>query len=265
MGYIMKKYTGFTLAEVLITLGIIGVVAAMTLPSIIQKQQEKVNIVRLKKAYSVLSQAYLFAVAEYGTPDQWNLKSKVAIKDESGNITGYDSSGIDIQRKYLTKFMKGKSCDKITECLPAAKKGMNMVNLSQNTSSDISNVNSIWNIPIFVLPDNTFIQFTNIVSENCTAVDVSKAEVCSHIEVFLPNGSREYRRGVNNFMFYLSKNGIIPAGRENSQQYTFESYCKIGAGSDANGHGCTAWAIINENMEYLRCNNLSWSGKHKCD
>lgn len=29
------KYSGFTLAEVLITLGIIGIVAAMTLPSVI--------------------------------------------------------------------------------------------------------------------------------------------------------------------------------------------------------------------------------------
>lgn len=36
----MKK-TGFTLAEVLITLGIIGVVAAMTLPSLIQSVQTK--------------------------------------------------------------------------------------------------------------------------------------------------------------------------------------------------------------------------------
>lgn len=33
--------TAFTLAEVLITLGIIGIVAAMTLPSIIQKQYQK--------------------------------------------------------------------------------------------------------------------------------------------------------------------------------------------------------------------------------
>lgn len=36
----MKNY-GFTLAEVLITLGIIGIVAAMTLPAIVSKYQEK--------------------------------------------------------------------------------------------------------------------------------------------------------------------------------------------------------------------------------
>ena len=40
-GSVLKK-TGFTLAEVLITLGIIGVVAAMTLPAVITNVQKKV-------------------------------------------------------------------------------------------------------------------------------------------------------------------------------------------------------------------------------
>ena len=44
----MRK--GFTLADVLITLGIIGIVAALTLPSLIQKYQEKVTLERLKKS-----------------------------------------------------------------------------------------------------------------------------------------------------------------------------------------------------------------------
>lgn len=45
----MNNKTAFTLAEVLITLGIIGVVAAMTLPTLVQKHQEKVTIAKLKK------------------------------------------------------------------------------------------------------------------------------------------------------------------------------------------------------------------------
>jgi len=67
------KNEAFTLAEVLITLGIIGVVAALVMPSLIANQKEKETVVKLKKVYSVLSNAYLMAQEEYGTPDNWNI------------------------------------------------------------------------------------------------------------------------------------------------------------------------------------------------
>lgn len=59
-----KKYTAFSLAEVLITLSIIGIIAAMTLPAIVGKYKKVENETRLKKAYTVLSQALLMSVAK---------------------------------------------------------------------------------------------------------------------------------------------------------------------------------------------------------
>ena len=53
----MKK-SAFTLAEVLITLGIIGVVAAMTLPSLIQEQTNKALEVALRKNYSAKNKLF---------------------------------------------------------------------------------------------------------------------------------------------------------------------------------------------------------------
>ena len=53
---LFTKKAAFTLAEVLITLGIIGVVAAMTMPSLIQNYQEKVLANQFKKSYSMFSQ-----------------------------------------------------------------------------------------------------------------------------------------------------------------------------------------------------------------
>ena len=53
----MKR--AFTLAEVLITLGIIGVVAAMTMPVLINNYQKKVTAVRLEKFYTIMSQAVI--------------------------------------------------------------------------------------------------------------------------------------------------------------------------------------------------------------
>ena len=56
-GYDKHKKSGFTLAEVLITLGIIGVVAAMTIPTLMMNYQKQVWESKLKKAYSVATNA----------------------------------------------------------------------------------------------------------------------------------------------------------------------------------------------------------------
>ena len=73
------KY-GFTLAEVLITLGIIGIVAAMTMPSLIQKYQEKVTVNKLKKMYSVLSQAYTLYKIDNDVVDEFEMSPEGAVK-----------------------------------------------------------------------------------------------------------------------------------------------------------------------------------------
>ena len=61
----MKKRSGFTLAEVLITLGIIGVVAAMTIPTLIQNTNSAKFSAQFKKSVSTLSQAAMMGQAQY--------------------------------------------------------------------------------------------------------------------------------------------------------------------------------------------------------
>ena len=60
----MKK--AFTLAEVLITLGIIGVISAMTIPTLIHKYKNDEYIAGMKKSYSVLAQATAQALHDLG-------------------------------------------------------------------------------------------------------------------------------------------------------------------------------------------------------
>ena len=57
---------GFTLAEVLITLGVIGIVSVMTLPALIANNRNKELENGLKKAYSVMGQALDMYQAERG-------------------------------------------------------------------------------------------------------------------------------------------------------------------------------------------------------
>lgn len=62
----MEKQKAFTLAEVLITLGIIGVVAAMTMPSLINNYRHKALETQFKKSVSMVSQAILNAKNDIG-------------------------------------------------------------------------------------------------------------------------------------------------------------------------------------------------------
>ncbi|MBP3924936.1 type II secretion system protein [bacterium] len=75
-----KVKVAFTLAEVLITLGIIGVVAALTLPAVVQHYKKVETIGRLKKFYSTMSQAIVRSELDNGPIDDWGLQGP------SGNL-----------------------------------------------------------------------------------------------------------------------------------------------------------------------------------
>ena len=90
---------GFTLAEVLITLGIIGVVVAMTMPALIARHQEKVWTTSYLRVYSILDNAYRRVQEEYGTFENWS-GATITINSGDGKP---DSSLSD--RKKLYEYM----------------------------------------------------------------------------------------------------------------------------------------------------------------
>ncbi len=61
----LKEKFGFTLAEVLITLGIIGIVSAMTIPTLVKNYQTKVRDNQFKKVYATLNQAVLLVFFDF--------------------------------------------------------------------------------------------------------------------------------------------------------------------------------------------------------
>ena len=104
-GEFMKKNHGFTLAEVLITLGIIGVVAAMTLPTLIANTNSAKFKSQFKKTISTLNQAGLMAQAQYDTDYGVSVEAcgtdPIADKPESkgsfcailnGTLTGFTAN-----------------------------------------------------------------------------------------------------------------------------------------------------------------------------
>lgn len=100
-----KRLFGFTLAEVLITLGIIGVVAAITLPSLIQKYQKKTYIEGLKVGVSILEQGFKAAMADDGVDD---LADTTLWKNCDGTDFSYSSSEWRNKcQPELSKYFKG--------------------------------------------------------------------------------------------------------------------------------------------------------------
>ena len=80
-----RKCFAFTFAEVLITLGVIGVVAAMTLPTLIKNYQKTVWVNQLKKSMSVISQGLQKAMADEGVTSLTHLSNRIFGNRACGN------------------------------------------------------------------------------------------------------------------------------------------------------------------------------------
>ena len=99
--YSPRKRAAFTLAEVLITLGIIGIVAAMTMPALIANHKKSEVETKLKKIYSVMNQAIMMSVAEYGDVQNW-----AADCGTSGNVKCNTDEAIEWFNKYIGKHLE---------------------------------------------------------------------------------------------------------------------------------------------------------------
>lgn len=112
---------GFTLAEVLVTLGIIGVVSAMTLPTLMKNHQRQVAVVSLRNFYSMLSQAIV---------DYQNSRNAVNIEEAGlGTADG-------IRSLINEKFKITQSCvNSLTPCMASEYKTINNGNVSISNGS----------------------------------------------------------------------------------------------------------------------------------
>lgn len=101
--YTLKNKTAFTLAEVLITLGIIGIVAALTLPALNQHYKRQEVETRLQKFYSTMNQALKQSELDNGDFTTWEYNIKSNGRDNDTNVEWYN--------KYLAPYLKPLKVD----------------------------------------------------------------------------------------------------------------------------------------------------------
>ena len=107
VGSYFRHWCGaFTLAEVLITLGIIGVVAAMTMPSLMQNYKRQQATARIKKFVSVINQALISAENDLGPREDWVIGAS--------SIEGNSDSSYDFLNTYIKPYIKSADIEKRT-------------------------------------------------------------------------------------------------------------------------------------------------------
>jgi len=121
---------GFTLAEVLITLVIVGVVAALTIPNVINDYQKRETVSRLKKAYSSLCNAVKLAELNLGdSASNWDFD--LDGKDFFDRYlrpyiaTAQPNSLTEYQEKARVKYLNGQDCTGEQWCKTNPSGGLN--------------------------------------------------------------------------------------------------------------------------------------------
>ncbi len=248
------KKAAFTLAEVLITLAIIGIVAAMTIPTLISNYQEKATVSKVKQAFSIISQAYQLAKIENGEFGTWGFKgaSSYDQDDDGQNVISADSAeNMKIFWQKLSPYLKvASSCyyDDSSCQFPVDKIYMlagSEKNIDEANYSSLSLANGMTFLGGWI--KDPACRNSNVICGDF-GIDVNGLATA-------PN-----TLGRDIFYFYIYRDKIVPMGENN-----FPYNCNIeDDGQSNNGYYCTFWVIQKGNMEYLKCNDLSINGKQKC-
>ncbi|MFR1672277.1 MAG: type II secretion system protein [Candidatus Gastranaerophilaceae bacterium] len=161
----LKLLKGFTLSEVLITIGIIGVVAALTLPVLIAKYKDNEYAVRCKRTYSLINQAIQRYQADAGV---------------AGDITGL----FDVTKTSA-------------EVLENFSKYFEVIRVCKNFTGDCSKYrySVLYAYPVYdvdSMAQSTFMSSPLIILKDGSIINVLQKASCNHITSgpsYNPDGS----------------------------------------------------------------------------
>ncbi len=237
---LVKTYA-FTLAETLIVIGIIGVVAALTLPNLNHATGDKEKVTRVNKIYSTLVDAYGRAEAIYGPLDEWFTD----LGEENWE------SKSERFAKHMIEFLKiSKDCGSAEEgCFSK------LPLLMPSGNEDFENYYELHKDYSYMvlLPDGMSVAFN---------ANFSKIDTCSiFVDIDGPSKGKN-QQGNDIFEFTVTN---INYGCEQTSEFNLlpAAHCNY------NGNGLqnnfTLWVIENGNLDYLKCpDELNWETQTSC-
>ena len=231
---------GFTLVEVLITLKIIGIIAAITIPSLINNTNNSTFVIGCKKAYETLNQVY------------YNIKA-----DNGGDIANAltnlssDTDADGLANVFISKLNVAKYCGAGTSSGGEFNTGcFANIHYKYLNGNDGTNPSTASGISSILTNDGLSYGFLTL-SKNCTTdksyptgtISSPLYNTCGSIRIDIngPNkGPSVYGRDY--FSFYITKKGIIPYG----------AYPDNNSNNDCSiyGGGCISKIILEGAMNY---------------
>jgi len=208
----------FTLAEVLITLGIIGVVAAMTIPNLMVNMQAKKYRSQYLKAYSEISQAV--RMMKY---DEVSLDSSTY------------GSGNSFYKTFYSYFKNAHLCG--TGTTDARYKDLCYYQGDyHNFNGKVITESYRFDDGQFVLMDGALVMLENPYSS-------ANPELWIHVDINGKKG-KPNRLGVDVFTFdFNDKEELVPMGSFGTQYTDTEKYCNPSSNLAQNGYACSQRAM----------------------
>ena len=216
-----KKSLAFTLAETLIVMGIIGVVAALTIPNLNSSTADKEKVAKLNKIYSNLEDAMGRAQAVYGPFEEW-FQTDTTITAQATRFG-----------ERVTEFMKPtKNCktDANSACWKNAPN--TLYGIDPNTA----------NCYKFINPDGSSVSLCK---------EAGATVVTIHYMAFIDvDGPTKGSNGIGDqFLINIADSGELTP-HNIQRDYSYLTSCTSGTGRDY----CTSWTLRFGNMDYLKSN-----------
>ena len=231
--FLLSK-AAFTLAEVLITLGIIGVVAALTLPTVINNIKHKQLETAFKAAYSIFSQAVMNMKREDG---EGMRKSYATYNEYIGTYPNAD--------EFREKFYKYS--------------GLKVVGKCNYNGITIRNYNNTADAEGY-FPINTSHKYL-LSNGMCSFTYINSAQIWIAVDINGTKGPNLFGHDVFNFyidsydklsspkMYKLYTEEELEGENAPPWPYLAGSPCSVKSKQQGNGTGCTYYAIINQNPD----------------
>lgn len=259
----MKKITkllAFTLAETLIVMGIIGVVAALTIPNLNSSTADKEKVAKLKKVYSNLNDAIGRSEAVYGNMSEWQWSNS------NGPASSNDAQ---MFAERIGDFLKtSKTCGLAlgAGCLSRTAKSLNGTSWV-GSYPPTDNVTGLYK---YILADGSSL-----------AISATSYWLQIFVDIDGPNkGSSTAGKDLFDFWIFSPNSSGLGSQIASTQSWQLLTDSPGGgntmlidktdlSSNFSSGRGLATWVLQNDNMDYLKATNgkcknntvLSWTNR----